>query len=308
LIFAVMSEESYDIKRNWFKKLIEYLRKKVKVVVISKETYEEKKSFDLSVIMLFVYSLFAFLILIVLSYFIISATSLKYMIPGFPKIVDVERIKQIDKKNLLKLAEYEDKIDHYENYFNNLSIILNGGEISEEVNKADSSIGNRNNEEYNFDLTENDSLLRIKIDDREKYDISIFSSNNRLEEKLNGVLFFSPLKGEVTNQFHLEKGHYGVDVIASNNEAVKAILNGTVVYSDWSPENGHVIHIQHAQNLVSIYKHNSFLLKKTGDLIKAGDAIAIVGNSGELSTGPHLHFELWHNGIPLDPEKFVVFD
>ena len=303
-----MSEESYDIKRNWFKKLIEYLRKKVKVVVISKETYEEKKSFDLSVIMLFVYSLFAFLILIVLSYFIISATSLKYMIPGFPKIVDVERIKQIDKKNLLKLAEYEDKIDHYENYFNNLSIILNGGEISEEVNKADSSIGNRNNEEYNFDLTENDSLLRIKIDDREKYDISIFSSNNRLEEKLNGVLFFSPLKGEVTNQFHLEKGHYGVDVIASNNEAVKAILNGTVVYSDWSPENGHVIHIQHAQNLVSIYKHNSFLLKKTGDLIKAGDAIAIVGNSGELSTGPHLHFELWHNGIPLDPEKFVVFD
>jgi len=303
-----MSEESYDIKRNWFKKLIEYLRKKVKVVVISKETYEEKKSFDLSVIMLFVYSLFAFLILIVLSYFIISATSLKYMIPGFPKIVDIERIKQIDKQNLLKLAEYEDKIDHYENYFNNLSIILNGGEISEEVNKADSSIGNRNNEEYNFDLTENDSLLRIKIDDREKYDISIFSSNNRLEEKLNGVLFFSPLKGEVTNQFHLEKGHYGVDVIASNNEAVKAILNGTVVYSDWSPENGHVIHIQHAQNLVSIYKHNSFLLKKTGDLIKAGDAIAIVGNSGELSTGPHLHFELWHNGIPLDPEKFVVFD
>jgi len=303
-----MSEESYDIKRNWFKKRIEYLRKKVKVVVISKETYEEKKSFDLSVIMLFVYSLFAFLILIVLSYFIISATSLKYMIPGFPKIVDVERIKQIDKKNLLKLAEYEDKIDHYENYFNNLSIILNGGEISEEVNKADSSIGNRNNEEYNFDLTENDSLLRIKIDDREKYDISIFSSNNRLEEKLNGVLFFSPLKGEVTNQYHLEKGHYGVDVIASNNEAVKAILNGTVVYSDWSPENGHVIHIQHAQNLVSIYKHNSFLLKKTGDLIKAGDAIAIVGNSGELSTGPHLHFELWHNGIPLDPEKFVVFD
>ena len=303
-----MSEESYDIKRNWLKKLIEYLRKKVKIVVISKETYEEKKSFDLSVIMLFVYSLFAFLILIVLSYFIISATSLKYMIPGFPKIVDVERIKQIDKKNLLKLAEYEDKIDHYENYFNNLSVILNGGEISEEVNKTDSSIGSRNNEEYNFDLTENDSLLRIKIDDREKYDISIFSSNNRLEEKLNGVLFFSPLKGEVTNQFHLEKGHYGVDVIASNNEAVKAILNGTVVYSDWSPENGHVIHIQHAQNLVSIYKHNSFLLKKTGDLIKAGDAIAIVGNSGELSTGPHLHFELWHNGIPLDPEKFVVFD
>ena len=122
------------------------------------------------------------------------------------------------------------------------------------------------------------------------------------------VLFLSPLKGEITNRFDLKKGHYGIDVIASNNEAVKAILNGTVVYADWTPENGHVIQLQHAQNLVSTYKHNSFLLKKTGDLVKAGDAVAIVGNSGELSTGPHLHFELWHNGIPLDPEKFVVFD
>ena len=140
-----------------------------------------------------------------------------------------------------------------------------------------------------------------------KIDISIFSASNRIDEKLNGVLF-SLLKGEITNRFDLKKGHYGIDVIASNNEAVKAILNGTVVYADWTPENGHVIQLQHAQNLVSIYKHNSFLLKKTGDLVKAGDAVAIVGNSGELSTGPHLHFELWHNGIPLDPEKFVVFD
>ena len=109
-------------------------------------------------------------------------------------------------------------------------------------------------------------------------------------------------------RFNLKNGHFGIDIIASNNEAVKAVLNGTIVFSDWSPEYGHVIQIQHAQNLVSIYKHNSFLLKKVGDLVKAGDAIAIVGNSGELSTGPHLHFEMWHNGIPLDPEKFVVFD
>ena len=303
-----MSEDNNDIKSNRIKTLFGYLRKKVRIIILSKESYEEKKAFDISAIMVVVYSLFSFLILLILSYLIISSTSLKYLIPGFPKTVDLERVKQIDKNNLLKLAEYEVQIDQYKEYFDNLSIILNGGEIPDENNKKDTLIDDVKSQEYEFHLTEHDSLLRVKIDEREKYDISIFSSNNKSDEKLNGVLFFSPLMGEITNHFNLKIGHYGIDIIASNNEAVKAILNGTVVFSDWSPENGHVIQIQHAQNLVSIYKHNSFLLKKTGDLIKAGDAIAIVGNSGELSTGPHLHFELWHNGIPLDPEKFVVFD
>ena len=304
-----MSEERNDIKVNWLKRLNGFLRKKVRILIISKETYEEKRAFDVSLIMILVYSLFTFLILTLLTYMIVSATSLRYLVPGYPNTVDTERMEQIDKNNLIKLEEYEAKINSYDEYFHNLSVILNGGDIKDEaVTKKDTLPQNNPTHNYNFKLTKNDSLLRLKIDEREKYDISIFSASNRIDEKLNGVLFFSPLKGEITNRFDLKKGHYGIDVIASNNEAVKAILNGTVVYADWSPENGHVIQLQHAQNLVSIYKHNSFLLKKTGDLVKAGDAVAIVGNSGELSTGPHLHFELWHNGIPLDPEKFVVFD
>ena len=304
-----MSEERNDIKVNWLKRLNGFLRKKVRILIISKETYEEKRAFDVSLIMILVYSLFTFLILTLLTYMIVSATSLRYLIPGYPNTVDTERMEQIDKNNLIKLEEYEAKINSYDEYFHNLSVILNGGDIKDEaVTKKDTLPQNNPTHSYNFKLTKNDSLLRLKIDEREKYDISIFSASNRIDEKLNGVLFFSPLKGEITNRFDLKKGHYGIDVIASNNEAVKAILNGTVVYADWTPENGHVIQLQHAQNLVSIYKHNSFLLKKTGDLVKAGDAVAIVGNSGELSTGPHLHFELWHNGIPLDPEKFVVFD
>lgn len=304
-----MSEERNDIKVNWLKRLNGFLRKKVRILIISKETYEEKRAFDVSLIMILVYSLFTFLILTLLTYMIVSATSLRYLIPGYPNTVDTERMEQIDKNNLIKLEEYEAKINRYDEYFHNLSVILNGGDIKDEaVTKKDTLPQNNPTHNYNFKPTKNDSLLRLKIDEREKYDISIFSASNRIDEKLNGVLFFSPLKGEITNRFDLKKGHYGIDVIASNNEAVKAILNGTVVYADWTPENGHVIQLQHAQNLVSIYKHNSFLLKKTGDLVKAGDAVAIVGNSGELSTGPHLHFELWHNGIPLDPEKFVVFD
>ena len=272
-----MSEERNDIKVNWLKRLNGFLRKKVRILIISKETYEEKRAFDVSLIMILVYSLFTFLILTLLTYMIVSATSLRYLIPGYPNTVDTERMEQIDKNNLLKLEEYEAKINRYDEYFHNLSVILNGWDIKDEaVTKKDTLPQNNPTQNYDFKLTKNDSLLRIKIDEREKYDISLFSASNRIDEKLNGVLFFSPLKGEITNRFDLKKGHYGIDVIASNNEAVKAILNGTVVYADWTPENGHVIQLQHAQNLVSIYKHNSFLLKKTGDLVKAGDAVAIV--------------------------------
>ncbi len=107
---------------------------------------------------------------------------------------------------------------------------------------------------------------------------------------------------------NISSGHFGVDVIAPKNEAVVAILKGTVIYQNWSPTDGHVIHIQHKKNLLSIYKHNSEVLKNTGEFVDAGEPIAIVGNSGEHSTGPHLHFELWHNGYPIDPEMFINFE
>ena len=120
-------------------------------------------------------------------------------------------------------------------------------------------------------------------------------------------MLFPPIIGELTNKMNISAGHFGVDVIAPKNEAVVAILKGTIVYQNWSPTDGHVVHIQHKNNLLSIYKHSSEVLKKIGDYVDAGEPISIVGNSGEHSTGPHLHFELWHNGYPIDPEKFINF-
>jgi murein DD-endopeptidase MepM/ murein hydrolase activator NlpD len=121
------------------------------------------------------------------------------------------------------------------------------------------------------------------------------------------VFFFPPLRGIVTTTFDRSEGHYGIDVVTKADAAVKSCLDGTVTLASWTTDAGHVIQVQHRYNLVSLYKHNSTLLRKVGDRVKAGEAIAIVGNSGELTTGPHLHFELWLNGEPVDPQAYMVF-
>lgn len=132
------------------------------------------------------------------------------------------------------------------------------------------------------------------------------SENNR--SGLAYFHFFNPITGLISKPFKLDEGHYGIDIVSEKNEAVKATLNGKVVFSAWTSETGHVIAVQHSNDLISIYKHNSVVLKKEGDLVKAGEVIAIVGNSGEFTTGPHLHFEIWFNGAPLDPTEMMKFD
>ena len=149
--------------------------------------------------------------------------------------------------------------------------------------------------------------MRDKVNKREKYDIDVIPGGALKKDVLPEILLFPPIVGELTNEMNISSGHFGVDIIAPKNEAVVAILKGTIVYQNWSPTDGHVIHIQHKNNLLSIYKHNSEVLKKIGEYVDAGEPISIVGNSGEHSTGPHLHFELWHNGYPINPEKFINF-
>ena len=130
------------------------------------------------------------------------------------------------------------------------------------------------------------------------------------ENKARGVSsihFFTPMKGMISNSYDGLSGHYGVDVVGPKNERISAVLDGTVIFAEWTLNTGYVVQIQHGKDLVSIYKHNQELLKKPGEFVKAGEAIAILGNSGELTSGPHLHFELWHNGKALNPENYIKF-
>jgi murein DD-endopeptidase MepM/ murein hydrolase activator NlpD len=124
---------------------------------------------------------------------------------------------------------------------------------------------------------------------------------------LGNLHFYLPIKGLITNKFDTSKGHLGIDLVSQPNTRVSAVLGGTVLFAGWTLDTGYVIYIQHVNNLVSAYKHNAALLKKVGDKVNGGEAIAIIGNTGEYTTGPHLHFELWHEGKPIDPEQYIVF-
>ena len=148
-------------------------------------------------------------------------------------------------------------------------------------------------------------MFRQAIEREDRFDV--FSETTEKPLELINIAFYAPLKGLISDSFNLQNEHFGVDVLAAENEAIKASLGGTVVFSDWTSETGYSIAIQHDNNLISFYKHNSVLLKKTGELVKAGDVIAIIGNSGEFSSGPHLHFEMWHNGKAIDPEHHILF-
>jgi murein DD-endopeptidase MepM/ murein hydrolase activator NlpD len=124
---------------------------------------------------------------------------------------------------------------------------------------------------------------------------------------ISNYFFFTPVQGIISNGYNPTGRHYGIDIVSKKNEAIKSILDGTVIFSAWTLQTGYVIAIQHQSDIISIYKHNSVLLKREGDFVKAGDPIAIIGETGELSTGPHLHFELWYNGKPVNPREYITF-
>lgn len=285
--------------------LLERLRKKDRLVVVDLDTYEEIRHFNFSALSLIIYALFFAFIIIVFTWLIIAFTPIKQAIPGYPNINKQKALAYKNKNNEEWLAANKEKLNQEHIYYKNLKTILSDSVVATTNNQIEDTI-NSINHSQNFNITENDSLLRQKIDEKEKYLIQS-NNNKQTNNDLKGILFFPPLNGSISDSINIKGGHYGVDIIAPKDEPVKATLNGTVIFTDWTPDNGNVIHIQHANNLVSVYKHNSVLLKKIGDYVKTGEPIAIIGNSGKLSTGPHLHFELWHNGVALNPIHYILF-
>ncbi|MFO8023458.1 MAG: M23 family metallopeptidase [Perlabentimonas sp.] len=239
------------------------------------------------------------ILLITIVTLLIAFTPIREFIPGYPDGTTRRHIVQ----NALKADSLEREIQQWKIYLGNLHTILRGERPVDKESLPDTSI---RYQEIQFSRSIEDSLLRLQIESEELYNLSLTDTRTN-NENLTRLHFFPPVKGMVTNSFDAKNGHFGVDVVAPPNEVIVAIANGTVTLSNWTLETGYVIQIQHDDNLLSVYKHNSKLLKRSGTQVKAGEAIAIIGNSGELTTGPHLHFELWHNGTPIDPEKHVVF-
>lgn len=287
-----MSEEE---KRGFWEKW----RYKYRFVILNSDNFEERLSFKLSRLNVFVLSSFALVFLIGGTTLLISLTPLREYIPGYTSTNMRRQVVELNhlSDSLLTAIESKDR------YLNNIRFIVDG-KTPEEVDDINTST-TQNIEDIVFETVSEDSVLRKQIEEEERF--SLFASANNKEQSVENVLFFTPIKGVVTQSFNPKTQHLGVDIVAKENEAVKAALDGTVALSSWTSETGYVIAILHDNNLFSVYKHNSVLLKKEGAKVSAGEAIAIIGNSGELSTGPHLHFELWHNNKPIDPEQYIVF-
>ena len=233
-----------------------------------------------------------------ITYCLIAYTPVRTFIPGYPDA----RTKRVAIQNAIKVDSLERVIYRWELYSENLKRAVEG----KEPIKIDSIIkASRKDAAEPVDaaaLQKQDSLLREKVKEEEQFEIS---ARGRRDLPIEGLHFFTPLKGVVSQGF--DATHPYIDITAAEGSAVKATLDGTVIYTGWSEDDGNTIQIQHTDDIVSIYKHNDKLLKKAGDKVKAGTSIAIVGNTGDTSTGTHLHFELWHKGEAVDPTRHIKF-
>lgn len=233
-----------------------------------------------------------------ITYCLIAYTPVRTFIPGYPDA----RTKRVAIQNAIKVDSLERVIYRWELYSENLKRAVEG----KEPIKIDSIIkASRKDAAEPVDaaaLQKQDSLLREKVKEEEQFEIS---ARGRRDLPIEGLHFFTPLKGVVSQGF--DARHPYIDITAAEGSAVKATLDGTVIYTGWSEDDGNTIQIQHTDDIVSIYKHNDKLLKKAGDKVKAGTSIAIVGNTGDTSTGTHLHFELWHKGEAVDPTRYIKF-
>jgi len=280
-------------------------REKYRLVIMNESTFEEKLSFRLSRMNVFIVFGAISISLIIGTTYLIAFTPLKEFIPDYASDV---QMRQNFENLSLKADSLESAILAKDNYILAIRNIIEGKDQTE----SDFSPPINGGEQAKYSSLKNDksvadAQLREEIEKADQYTLN-YDDESSSKGGINDYFFFTPLKGLVINGFNPSDKHYGIDIASKPNEAVKATLDGTIIFTGWTLETGYVIAIQHAGNLISCYMHNSAILKKQGVFVKAGEAIAIVGNSGKITTGPHLHFEIWYNGYAVNPKNYMVFD
>jgi murein DD-endopeptidase MepM/ murein hydrolase activator NlpD len=294
------------------KSLLKKLSSKYRLAIFNEQTYEELFVVRLSRLNVFTVAGTIGVILIVLVSLLISFTSLREYIPGYP---DAQQ-RLLIVRNAQRVDSLIVEINQRDKFINSFQSILRGEDQEAGATPEDGSAemradgngnGNSNsNDNVSFSRSDEDSLFRAQVEQEERFNLSV-KEVPQSAVALESAFFVSPIKGLVINGFGETTGHYGVDIVAAPSSRVTAVMKGMVVFSGWTVETGYVIQIQHPNNLISIYKHNEILLKEVGQVVNAGEAIARIGNSGELTSGPHLHFELWYNGSPLNPVDYIAF-
>lgn len=281
------------------------LRKKYHLVVYNNDTYEEKANFKFTLLAFLNIVIFSSVLLIVLVTYLIAFTPLREYIPGYTDVSLNRRVYEMERRADSMELVFKQK----DLYINNLKRIIMGDDFeTDSVNSLLTASSNANFNNLADKKSKEDSLFRVEYESETRNNLFKHEIISNIPAEYKLVAFFCPMTGVVTSHFNREEKHFGIDIVADNNSVIKATSDGTVVYSDWTVENGYCIGIQHNGNLFSVYKHNAVLLKDDGDFVSAGEPIAIYGNSGSMSTGPHLHFEIWYNGTPLNPEDYISFE
>ncbi len=278
------------------------LHNKYHLVIMNDDTLEEKLSIRITRFNVFVFTGTAAILLVIATIYLIAFTPLKEYIPGYADF----NTRKVLRELTLRADSLEQDLRQKDLYILNIRNIIEGRDLVEEIpeNVDDPTIFSINE----LPRSAEDSLLRAEMEQASYINNDYWQNGEPYPmQQAFHISFFPPLTGMISSHFDPVKGHYGVDVVAADDAIIMATLDGTVIFSTWTIETGYTIGLQHANNIVSIYKHNSSLLKEQGAFVEAGEAIAVIGDTGLYSTGTHLHFELWFNGIPVNPADYISF-
>ncbi len=281
-------------KKNKFK---EKLTHKYRFVVLNEDTFEERFSFKLNRLNAFVFGGLFSIFLIALTTTLIAFTPLKEFINGYSST----ELKKESSALVFKVDSLQNILSVNNLYIKNIQQVLTG-EIKEVNFNKDSVIEQLRIEDVDLAPSSIDSAFREEIEREEKF--SVFEQAT----KKTDIVFSSPIKGKITQQYIPKEKHFAVDIAVDKDTPVKSVANGTVIFTGFTADTGYVIIIEHLNGIISVYKHNASIFKEQGDLIKAGEVIATAGSTGEFSTGTHLHFELWDSGYPVNPSNYIDFE
>ena len=270
---------------------------KYKLTITNENTLEEIVGIHVSKLNGVSVLLSAVMVIFLIASLIIAFTPLRNYLPGYMN----SEVREQVVLNALRADSLQQMLERQRMYILNIQDIISGTVKVDSVHSIDSLTVVRSEEL--MERTQAEDEFRKQYEETERYNLTTIDN----APVVTGLIFFRPTRGMVSSVFDANKKHFGIDIAASPNESVLATLDGTVIMATYTADTGYVIQVQHNQNLVSVYKHCGSLLKKEGDVVKAGEAIALVGNTGEKTTGPHLHFEIWNRGRALDPSKYIVF-
>jgi murein DD-endopeptidase MepM/ murein hydrolase activator NlpD len=283
------------------KTLSSWLTTRYQLIIKNEENFAEKTNigFTYSKIILFSVILFAFVF--VISLFLVETVLEKWFDPKYEQMVLNQQLFGL----ALKVDSLAEEVERKDRFIANFQRVLSG-DTTDFQDPAQLLRGDRQavTKPSNLTINRSDSAFRKQF---EQTDMSMITVSNVKSRDLTQTFFFTPISGFISDKYDVKKGHFGVDIVSKTNEPVKCIADGTVIFSSWTQDAGYVLVIQHSANLISLYKHNAELYKKVGTFVNAGEIISLVGNSGEMTNGPHLHFELWYNGNAMNPEEFVTF-